>query len=214
MSTVPAERPRHALGLPAGSVRALLAFGVLAYLWILALGKSKDGGPLLSEERVATAFVYLQVLMVLILAHFFVAHGKTIGSRVSHSSPLGMPRGSVRFVLLGGYLGLAYFMYATKPPFQVPETMPVMLMLAVLVTCFIVGHALTNVVVWFARGSTPAWFQDIQAWFALMGMVVLGIVVILRLVINYSLPLGDQLNLDVIEAILAGIAGFYFGARS
>jgi hypothetical protein len=215
MSTVPAERPqRHALGLPAGSVRALLAFGVLAYMWILALSKGKDGGSLLGDDRVATSFVYLQMLMVLILAHFFVAHGKTIGSHISRSSPLGMPRGSVRFLLLGGYLGLAYFMFVTRPPFQVPVTMPVLLMLAVLVTCFIVGHGITKMVVWFASGKTPAWFQDIQAWFALMGMVVLGIVVIFRLVINYSLPLEDQVNLDVIEAILAGIVGFYFGARS
>jgi hypothetical protein len=214
MSTVPARPSRHALGLPAGSVRAILAFGVLAYMWILVLSKGKDGDPLISQDRVATSFVYLQILMVLILAHFFVAHGKTIGSHVSPRSPLGLPRGSVRFLLLGGYLGLAYFMFATRPPFQVPVTMPVLLLLAVLVTCFIVGHALSNLVLWLSRGTMPAWFQDIQAWFALLGMVVLGIVVIFRLVINYSLPLEDQVNLDVIEAILAGIVGFYFGARS
>src|SRR5262245_26905773 len=179
MSTVPAPHPRHALGLPAGSIRAVLAFGVLAYLWILALSPGKDDRPLISEERAAQAFIYLQLLMVLMLAHFFVAHGKTIGSHVSSRGPLGLPRGSVRFLLLGGYLGLAYYMYQMQKthPFQIPDTGPVMLMLAILLTCFLVGHFLTHMIVYLARGRMPAWFQDIQAWFALIGLVVLGIIV-------------------------------------
>jgi hypothetical protein len=44
--------------------------------------------------------------------------------------------------------------------------------------------------------------------------MLLDVVVIVRLVINRSLPTEQQLDLDATEAILAGIVGFYFGARS
>src|SRR5689334_7415369 len=67
--------PRHALGLPAGSIRALLALGVLALLWLLALRPLQDAPGAPYEIKLPTAFMDLQILMVLILAHFFAAHG-------------------------------------------------------------------------------------------------------------------------------------------
>lgn len=212
MST--ALKPRHALGLPAGSIRAILAFGVLGYLWVLALSPGKEGKSLLEMQKQATsAFIYLQMLMVLILAHFFTAHGKSIGGAVSAKSPLGMPRGSVRFLLLGGYLGLAFFMFQRHRDFQLESSGPVLLDLAVLVTAFLLGHFITGIVRTIA-GDLPAWFQDIQAWFAIVSLVVLGVVVIIRLVINTSLPYETQIDPEIVEMILASVVGFYFGARS
>jgi hypothetical protein len=212
MSTTPL--PRHALNLPAGSIRALLAFGVLAYLWVLVLVPGRDGKPLLAQQQASQAFIYLQFLMVLIIAHFFTAHGSTIGARVSNRSPLGLPRGSVRLLLLAGYLGLAYFLYSTRPDFELPATGPVLFLLAVLLTAFFLGHVLTAAVRVVSFGRLPAWFQDVQAWVALIGLMLLGVVVIVRLVINRSLPTEQQLDLDTTEAILAGVVGFYFGART
>ena len=211
MST--AIKPRHALGLPAGSIRAILALGVLGYLWVLVLSHSKDGVSVLADPRASQAFIYMQVLMVLILAHFYTAHGKTIGSAVSDRSPLGLPRGSVRVILLSAYLGLAFYMYQHHTSFSIPETGPVFLSLAILISSFVLGHFIT----WVVRGVTggmPAWFQDIQAWFALIALLTLGIIVIIRLVINYSLPYEKQIDPEIVEMILAGFVGFYFGARS
>src|SRR6516165_7004695 len=93
----PAPRPRptrHALGLPAGSVRALLAIGILAMLWLLVLrpGTAGEEGKVISGEA-GLVFVYLNMLMILVLVHFFTAHGKTIGPQVSDKSPLGLPSG-------------------------------------------------------------------------------------------------------------------------
>ena len=213
-------KPRHALGLPAGSIRAILALGVMGYLWLLVLTPAKGGGSLLAGPQVSRAFIYLQVLMVLILAHFFTGHGKTIGGTVSDRSPLGMPRGTVRLFLLGAYLGLAYYMYHTHLNFAIPETGPVFRDLAILVSAFIFGHVSTSLVrsntgaqpAWY--GTLPAWYQDVQAWFALVAMLILGVIVLIRFVINTNVGYENQIDPEVVEMVLTGFVGFYFGARS
>ena len=213
MSTVP-QPQRHALGLPAGSIRALLALGVLGYLWALAAVLVKEDQPVQFKLEASQTFIYLQFLMVLILAHFFVAHGKTIGSGVSTRSPLGLPRGMVRILLLVGYLGLAYWMYNQQQQFQVPETGPVLLMVGVMIGAFVLGYFLSHLVRGMSGGVLPAWVQDIQAWFALIALFLMGIVIIVRLVINKSLPLEEQVSPTNLETVLAAFVGFYFGARS
>lgn len=215
MATTPtsAPQPRHALGLPAGSVRALLALGVLGYLWAL-LSMILRGDPVLKQQA-EMPFIYFNIIMVLILAHFLAAHGSTIGHKVSKRSPLGLPAGSIRFLLLGGYLGLAYYLYATQPKFAPPDTAAIVLLVTVLLSCFVVGYVSTAVVRTVSTGGhLPAWFQDVQAWIALLGLVVMGILVLMRLVINPSVSAESQVNLDPIEIALAGLVGFYFGARS
>src|SRR5262249_46589109 len=83
-------RRRHALGLPAGSVRALLTsivFGLLAAIMIVQ-----------GEDRVPTLYTYLWYLLLLIIAHYFAAHGNSIRSSSEERSPLGLPRGFFRFL--------------------------------------------------------------------------------------------------------------------
>jgi hypothetical protein len=213
MSTAPPPS-RYALGLPAGSVRSLLAFGVLAYLWVLVLAPGPGGKGLLADQQASQAFIYLQFLMVLIIAHFFTAHGHSISKTRADRSPLGLPRGSVRLMLLAGYLGLAYYLYTTKPAFELPQTGPVLLLLLVLLTAYFLGHIITAVVRFVCLGNLPGWFMDIQAWFALIGLILLGVMVIVRLVINPSMEVEKHLDPNLVEAILAGVVGFYFGARS
>ena len=210
----PGPRPRHALGLPAGSIRGLLALGVLGYLWLLVLRGGPQGTPPLASKEVSLAFIYLQFLMVLILAHFFTAHGHSIGRHVSDRSPLGLPSGSIRFLLLAGYLGLAFYLYHTKPEFVPPPTGPIIIMLMVLGTAFFLGYLMTTLMRWLGGGFLPPWFQDIQAWVAILALLVLGVIVVVRMVINTSLPLENQIDLPITEAFLAGLVGFYFGARS
>lgn len=210
MATTPtAPPPRHALGLPAGSIRALLALGVLGYLW--ALFSMLRGG---QAEQATMPFIYFNVVMVLILAHFFAAHGSSIGHRVSRRSPLGLPSGSVRILLLAGYLGLAYYLYATQPNFDIKETGNIVLVVTVLLSCFVVGYVLTGLVRGAGGGVLPAWFQDVQGWFALLGLLVLAVLVLMRLVINPSVAPENQRDLFPVEIALAGLVGFYFGARS
>src|SRR5581483_8188581 len=80
MATAAAEQQRHPLGLPAGSVRAILSSAVLGLLWAILLTTPQP-------RQLPLVFFYLSVLMVLVLACFFAAHGKTIGHQVSKRSP-------------------------------------------------------------------------------------------------------------------------------
>jgi hypothetical protein len=214
MSNQPAPLPpRHALGLPAGSIRALLALAVLGLLWLLALQPMPGHGEGLGAVKLPTVFMDLQILMVLILAHFFAAHGHSIRADPSQSSPLGFPRGSVRFLLLAGYLGLAIFLYRAQPAFEYPSTSALILLL-VLTSGFFLGHLLTGAVRVASRGVLPYWFQDIQAWAALLAILCMGVILIVQLFINTSVPLEQQIPLPTVEASLAALVGFYFGARS
>ena len=71
---LPPGYQRHALGLPAGSIRAMLALGILGLLWLLVLRYDDN-------HKLPVEFVYLQFLMLLMLASYLTAHGKTIGPR-------------------------------------------------------------------------------------------------------------------------------------
>jgi hypothetical protein len=214
MSNVPSPPPpRHALGLPAGSVRALLALGVLGLLWLLALRPMPGHGEKLGAVQLPSVFMDLQILMVLILAHFFAAHGHSIRAHPSQRSPLGLPRGSVRFLLLAGYLGLAVYLYRAQPQFEYPSTSALILLL-VLISGFFLGHLMTGTVRLLGGGVLPFWFQDFQAWVALLAILCMGVLLIILMFINPNLSLGQQISPPVLEAILAALVGFYFGARS
>lgn len=186
---------------------------MLGLLWLLALQPlpGQQGG--FGEIKLPTVFMDLQILMVLILAHFFAAHGHTIQPGGAGRSPLGLPRGSVRFLLLAGYLGLAGFLYHTQPKFEYPSTSALILFL-VLLSAFFLGHVLTGVVSRLSGGVLPYWFQDIQAWVALLAILCMGVILIIQLFINPSLPEDLKIPMPIVEAVLAGLVGFYFGARS
>jgi hypothetical protein len=207
-----AQYARHALGLPAGSVRALLAFGVLGYLWIIALVPG-----ILDQPHAPPAFVFMQLVMILVLCHFIVAHGKTIGQTVSPYSPLYMPRGVVRIILLVGYFGLAYWTWKRWSEGTAPQIDNIELVLfvgAMVMGAFLLGHISSNVMRWLTGGNLPSWFLDVQAWVGLVALFLLAWVLIARLVINPTTTATTQLSLKYTEPAMAALVAFYFGARS
>lgn len=216
---------RHALGLPAGSIRALLAFMVLGLIW--ALMYLEKGIPL-----------YLQYLMFLILGHYFAARRQPAAPvDVREPAPLWMPRGVIRVMILLGFLGLIGGLYyhhrenvgqwmdnmknavlapdrdkGLEDPSKEGPYMPLLL---------VGGFFMGLVVGKFGqliggKEGQPGWYQDIQAWIALLAMIGLGVEIIIKLVINPSLEnqSKDIITLPEMEAILSAIIGFYFGARS
>jgi hypothetical protein len=216
MTVAPQPPPpqRHALGLPAGSVRAILALCALGLLWLIVLRPLPGQAQPLGKQKMDLAFVYLQLLMVLILAHFFTAHGHTIRPHPAAPSPLGLPRGSIRFLLLVGYLGLAWYLWRNQESFAYPPQKEFLVLLALLLSAYFLGHILTGIVRMMGRGRLPFWFQDIQAWIGLLAMLVMGALLIVELVIDPSLAEKQQAEWPLLDPILAALVGFYFGARS
>jgi hypothetical protein len=207
---------RHALGLPAGSVRALLAFMVLIVLWLLALFANRAPGETyaLRGDKLPLDFIYLQYVMILILAHFFAAHGSTIGRHVSAHSPLGLPAGSVRFLLLAGYIGLIVWLFYSQREFEKAAEGTILLPL-VLVSGFFVGFLVTKLVLAASPGDQlPFWFQDVQAWFALLAVIGLTIITIIHVFILPNIEESLRFGTTTLETIVAAVVGFYFGARS
>jgi hypothetical protein len=211
----PAPR-RHALGLPAGSVRARLALAVLGLLWAVALTHPHGETVSDADKHLSTILIGLQILMVLILVHFFTAHGHTIGRKVSTASPLGLPGGSIRFVLAVGYIGLSVLLLYNGADFDLPEKgalWSLLLELVVVLVSYFAGMLLSGFVRMVWGEPPPPPYQDMEAWVAILGLLGLGIVVLINL-INRNVAAENKISLDVAEAVLSGLIGLYFGARS
>jgi hypothetical protein len=229
--------PRQPLGLPAGSVRALLAIGVLGICWLLA------ARGVYYNEPVPRTMVYLQYVLILILAHYFAAHGKSIGRAATGGSALGLPGGTMRLLLILGYGGLAVFMFVHQdslhyqarrqvpaqgeqapkeggekeaPKSEQPQAMegPPILLLSLLIGGFILGLFLSTIMRTMGGGITPFWYQDVQAWFALLALGGLVILAMIHGFINPTLTSVGPIDTSTLEVVLAAVIGFYFGARS
>src|SRR5258708_5449550 len=107
---MPARLPaRHPLGLPAGSVRALLTFMVLGTVWTLLL---------MPAEKNVKVPLYLTYLMFLVLGSYFGARGAAPKIKgLQETPPLYLPRGSIRLVIILGFLGVCAYGYVKDHSF-------------------------------------------------------------------------------------------------
>src|SRR5262249_47313376 len=170
----------------AGSVRALLAFLVLGTIWTLML---------LPEEKGVRIPVYLFYLMFLILGHFFAAHGHSIaGPDTGKASPLYLPRGTLRILIVLGFIAVLAWRYYQRidwddllrlqEPLLAQPYLPL-----VLVGAFLLGVLVARVVrgLFAGSGGIAPWFQDLQAWVALLATLFFGVEVLVQLVIYPTL---------------------------
>ncbi len=108
---------RQPLGLPEGSVRALLALMVFGTIWALLV---------LHEDKPAPIPLHLYYLMFLILGSYFAArrhHQAAAGVR--HAHPLHLPRGTLRFLMIVGFIAAVGWGLRNDPQFLDRLTPPV-----------------------------------------------------------------------------------------
>lgn len=201
-------RPRHAFGLPPGSVRALLMILVVGLVCALML--------LTTVEKPVPIPPYLFYLLFLILGHYYAARGAHTNLDPNESPPLHLPRGSIRliiFVALAATIGWQLFKHPEAFRSQLNASVALfpenpMLPLFVL-GGFFVGILLRRVLI----GPVPsASWQDVEAWVCLIATFGMGIAVLVHLVIAPTLE--TPVPMPEAEAILGAIVAFYFGARS
>lgn len=190
-------RSHHALGLPARSVRALLALGVVGLVCGLLI-RDPDRPP---PEA-------LEGLLFVVLGHYFAARAQAPEDRGAGPPPLFLPRGSVRFLLIAALVAVG--VVVVRQDGALVHRGVVTLALA---AAFLLGLLLTRVTAWWQRRRSRPWrvLEDIRA---LVGLFALGA---LALHAFYGV-LPDAGTLGVgrlgLEQALAGLVGFYFGSRS
>jgi len=190
-------RKIHALGLPAGSVRALLALGV-------------DGtvSGLIIRDPAKPLPDHLESLLFVVIGHYFAARGQAVTNPDNGPPPLFLPRGSVRLLLIAALVTVGVLVFR-QDGIQALRG----LFTLILAFAFLLGLLLARIARWVARRRTSPsrWFADLQAIVGLSAIGALALQVFIGVFPGpESLGLG---NLGV-EQGLAGLIGFYFGARS
>jgi hypothetical protein len=208
-------RRRHPLGLPAGSVRALLAFMVFIIIWAMLLLPEETA----KEIRVP---LYLYYLMFLIIGSYFAARSLAPtppGVRVHH--PLYLPRGSLRLLMIVGFAAaMGWGFYHNPESFErrlQPAGLDQMILPVVLLAGFFLGvivGRLANVFLADPITGLPAWFQDVVAWVSLLAMLGLMAAILIHLIINPNVSPERQISAPQWEGFLAALVSFYFGIRS
>lgn len=199
---------RHALGLPAGSVRAAHILGIVGLVCGLLL---------VPPDRHVHVPPYLIYLLFLGLGHYFAAHGDSISPRgMIGPSPLYLPSGTVRFLivlLLGGTIGwLVYsnpesLLQSFRESLDEMKDQPYVL-LAIL-GAFFLGVIVRRII---GRDNPPQAWQDFEAWISLLSLVGLLAAAVVHLVVGVSVT--EKLSLPLSEGVLGAGIAFYFGARS
>lgn len=204
------EPTRQPLNLPAGSVRSLLVLMiVLTACVIILLAPATNPKPLPP---------YLLYLLLLALGAFFAGHGHSYSRKGSDDpSPLHLPRGTIPVLVVAALIATVVYKVtqareAWDELFQVSIDR---IKLEPLLPVIIIGGFFLGLIARaiFGRNPRAFWAQDLQAWIALVALVLMTVDVLLQLVINVSLR-EVQLDLSKWEAFLAGVVAFYFGARS
>jgi hypothetical protein len=205
--TATVAAPRPPLGLPPGSIRGLLAIQITAIFWILLLAPKED------IERVKEIPLNLYFLLAMVMV-FFVAHGKSIARRADPTpSPLWLPGGTLRFLILAGTAAVIAYV-AVKHPDRLDRLTPNPDQLSD--WKYYLGAVGIGFVLGYGTRILPfrhAWmFQAFQAWIAIIAMAILFLYLVFEVIVNFSLP--KPINAVSWNTAVTGIVAFYFGSRS
>src|SRR4051812_3727887 len=135
-------RRLHAFGWPAGSVRALMALLVFGSLW----------GILLLRPGVELP-TYLNDLLFIILGHYFAARGRAGAGEEPGPPPLYLPRGSVRLVLIAGFVVTAVLLQRQGRIAAIDKDPGVVTLL--LVGGFLLGVVIQQLAAWWSGKGHP-----------------------------------------------------------
>lgn len=203
-------RRLHALGLPAGSVRAVLAILIFGTTWGLLVVRPNQEVP-----------DYIRDLLFIIMGHYFAVRRRSGPAEEPGPPPLYLPRGSVRLLLVAGSAAVAVLLFRRGRLTALDDNPGAVTLL--LIGGFLAGVAINTLATWWnERGHhTPRIVEDLRA---LITMAAAGLLVIL--VWNHIVVLFPTDSVDAllskqahlgrlgVEHVLAAVVGFYFGSRS
>ncbi len=193
MSHLDPDRPTP-LGLPRGSVRAILALSTFfTALASLALERPLDHS--------------LWLVTTVVLGYYYGSRNGTFTVAPERANPLWLPRGSVRWLMFLGYAGTAFYLIrhwraAGQDPLQQEAFFPI-----VALGSFFLGRLFQGVSSRLASKHTePLYliYNNAKALVALTCSLVIVLVYLLQLTFTW--------DIHVTRATL-GFVVFYFGSR-
>lgn len=189
------------LGLPTGSVRALLTLIVVAVVVSkIAMHRTPD-------------VLWVETLLIA-LAHYFtsrrfVSLAPAVRERLEQEGviekerqPLYLPRNSIRTIIIGAFVGLGIYLYR-EPQLVTPEAIALLSM----VFAYLLGAILRSISGWFSK-SRPQPITGV--WGDIKAVIVLGAIMIAA--VPEVFDIGWQLPV-VADRIALGLTLFYFGSR-
>ena len=195
-------KAHYAFGLPSGSIRALLALlifgGIWAWMWL---------------RPDADVPAYLRDLMFIIMGHYFAARHQAAAD--VGPPPLYLPRGSIRSVLLGGFVvlgGALVYRHRMLVGGDLPR-----LSHAGVTLILIAGFMLGVLAAHLTRHGLPRYVEDGRAAVSLFAGAVLLLLVFGFLHVPDTGRLHEVqrwLLLYRAEDVLAAVVGFYVGSKS
>ena len=206
----PAPKPtqsvkkRPPLGMPPGSVRALLCLMIVAFLVIQ------------TARGVRVDVVWSEALMIM-LAHYFTTRRfvplsnelrsklEATGEIEPDESPLYLPKHSVRILLIGAFGGLAWYLYDHGRLFE-----PQSLSLLVSVGAYLLGITVRGMLGWWSQHTgvtAPAWWVDMKA----IGTLLIVLAAILLQLAGAKEMQG--FDASRLQDFSLGLVLYYFGSR-
>ncbi len=202
-STLPtaAAPTRPPLGLPSGSVRALLTLLVVAVV-IVQVARGHEVGPLWTETLMIVLAHYFTSRRFVNLAPEVLRQLESEGHLEAESSPLHLPRHSIRILLAAAFVGLAVYLYRDG---RLLDVQP--LSILGVVFAYLLGVAARGIWAWAGRSrGKRTW----DRWEDLKALAVLG--VLLYTAGAFLLDRPDLVSHHLLNATL-GLVLFYFGSR-
>lgn len=204
MSTLePEGSPKYwpPLGLPVGSVRAILTLFVVAIVTVsVARGQDLD-------------LIWTETLLIA-LAHYFtsrrfVSLPPEVLRRIQDEGliekdrhPLFLPRHSIRLLILAAFIGLGFYLYKQQRLWE-----PRAVSLLGIVAAYVLGAMVRGIGAWFGsrtgRRPSSAW-GDFKAIVVLLAVAIAGVPELLDM--PEFLP-------EMAHRIALGLMLFYFGSR-
>ena len=199
---------RTPLGLPQGSVRAILALLITVSFWLMVLLPNPENGKPL---HVPLNLYFLLAFPFM----FFVSYGRSMADAEDNEPhPLGMPPFLVKFIILFGTAGVLGFQYHYNFDQLKARLTPDAETLqngyrfaAALFGGFMFGYIMRAL-----PFRNSALFQFFHAWLSMIAMILLVIEIVIHAFIQPSME--GTIDVVAFEIAITAIVATYFATRS
>ena len=189
------------LGMPAGSVRALLTLMVVAVV-VLELSRGREVGILWIETLLIALAHYFTSRRFVALSPVVRRRLESEGVLQEERHPLFLPRHSIRTLILGAFAGLAVYLHREGRLWDVQA-----ITLLGIVFAYVLGAVVRSITAWFGRWRTG---PPSRLWADLRAVVVLAAVALVAVPVFVGVA-----DFPPIAArkVALGLMLFYFGSR-